>query len=168
VELCAGLVAEAFALPPAAAAAFGRRALEAERRRRAERAAAAKLARETRAIEEQRLEAWEASLVPSDAVSSLLGCSREEAERWVATGLVPVARRVVRRRAGRTVRESEFDPRVLKELRVEVRPGAAPTDASPRRGSSRSRTEVGEKATPPLPGLLAWTATPPISSPRGR
>jgi ATP-dependent RNA helicase SUPV3L1/SUV3 len=120
VELCAGLVAEAFALPPAAAAAFGRRALEAERRRRAERAAAAKLARETRAIEEQRLEAWEASLVPSDAVSSLLGCSREEAERWVATGLVPVARRVVRRRAGRTVRESEFDPRVLKELRVEV------------------------------------------------
>ncbi|CAA9213247.1 MAG: hypothetical protein AVDCRST_MAG08-190, partial [uncultured Acetobacteraceae bacterium] len=68
VEHCGRLVAEAFALPGADAAAFASRAAEAERRRRGERHAAARAARETRAEEERRLEAWEASLVGAEAV----------------------------------------------------------------------------------------------------
>src|SRR5215217_5066534 len=61
VEHCAMLVAEAFA----------RRAAEAERRRRGERRAAARAARDTRAEEERRLKAWEASLVGAEAVPAL-------------------------------------------------------------------------------------------------
>jgi ATP-dependent RNA helicase SUPV3L1/SUV3 len=120
VEHCAGLVAEAFALLPADAAAFARRAVETERRRRGERRAAARMARETRAEEEGRLKAWEASLVPAEAVPALLGCTREEAERWIRAGLVPVARRVVVRRSGRAMREAEFDPAALERLRQAV------------------------------------------------
>jgi ATP-dependent RNA helicase SUPV3L1/SUV3 len=117
VEHCGMLVAEAFALPGADAAAFARRAAEAERRRRGERRAAARAARETRAEEERRLKAWEASLVGAEAVPGLLGCTREEAERWVRDGWVPVARRVEVRRGARTVREPEFDPAALEALR---------------------------------------------------
>lgn len=121
VEYCAALVAEAFALPGPDAAAFTRRAVETERQRRGERRAAARAARETRAAEERRLKAWEASLVGAEAVPSLLGCSRAEAERWIGAGLVPVARRVVVRRGSRTLREPEFDPAVLERLRDSVR-----------------------------------------------
>jgi ATP-dependent RNA helicase SUPV3L1/SUV3 len=120
VEHCALLVAEAFALPAPDAAAFARRAVEAERRRRGERRAAARAARETRAEEEERLRSWESSLVGAGALPALLGCTREEAERWVRAGLVPVARRVAVRRGGRTVREAEFDPGALEALRREV------------------------------------------------
>ena len=120
VEHCAALVAEAFALPGPDAAAFSRRAVEAERLRRRERRAAARAARETRAEEERRLKAWEASLVGPEAVPGLLGCTRAEAERWVRAGLVPVARRVVVRRGGRTFREPEFDPAALEALRDSV------------------------------------------------
>jgi hypothetical protein len=117
VEHCGLLVGEAFALPGADAAAFARRAAEAERRRRGERRAAARAARETRAEEERRLKAWEASLVGAEAVPGSLGCTREEAERWIRDGRVPVARRVEVRRGARTLREPEFDPAALEALR---------------------------------------------------
>jgi ATP-dependent RNA helicase SUPV3L1/SUV3 len=117
---CAMLVAEAFAMPGPDAAAFARRAAEAERLRRAERRSAARLARETRAEEERRLKAWEASLADAGAVLELLGCTRHEAERWIRIGRVPVARQVVARCSGRTVREPEFDPAVLEALRGSV------------------------------------------------
>jgi ATP-dependent RNA helicase SUPV3L1/SUV3 len=114
---CARFVAEAFALPAADAAAFARRAVETERQRRAERRSAARAARETRAEEERRLSAWEASLVGAGAVPELLGCTRAEADRWIRTGRLPVARRVATREGGRTVREPQFDPAVLEGLR---------------------------------------------------
>src|SRR5829696_4781516 len=120
VEHCGRLEAEAFALPGADAAAFARRGAEAERRRRGERRAAARAARETRAEEERRLKAWEASLVGAEAVPGLLGCIREAAERWIRAGRIPVARRVEVRRGGRTLREPEFDPAILKALRAVV------------------------------------------------
>jgi len=72
---CAHLVAEAFALSAQDAAGFACRAVEAERQRRAERRSAARAARETRAQEECRLEAWEASLIGTAAVPALLGCT---------------------------------------------------------------------------------------------
>jgi ATP-dependent RNA helicase SUPV3L1/SUV3 len=117
---CAGLVAEAFAMSAPDAAAFARRATEAERLRRGERRAAARAARESRAEEERRLKAWESSLVGLDAVPALLGSTREEATRWIRAGIVPVARRVEARKGGRTMREAEFDPAVLEGLRGEV------------------------------------------------
>jgi ATP-dependent RNA helicase SUPV3L1/SUV3 len=152
---CGRLVAEAFALPGEDAAAFARRAAETERRRRGERRAAARAARETRAEEERRLKAWEASLGGAETVPALLGCAREEAERWIRAGRVPVARRVEVRRGARTVREPEFDPAALEALRGSVRawreadagsgdagPGAAPhearTGAPPRRATSNA------------------------------
>ncbi len=135
VEHCGRLVAEAFALPGADAAAFARRAAEVERRRRGERRAAARAARETRAEEERRLKAWEASLVGAEAVPELLGCTREEAERWTRAGRVPVARRVEVRRGARTLREPEFDPAALEALR----------------GSARAWREADGGDGPPVP-----------------
>jgi ATP-dependent RNA helicase SUPV3L1/SUV3 len=117
VEHCGLLVGEAFALPGADAAALARRAAEAERRRRGERRAAARAARETRVEEERRLRAWETSLVGAEAVPGLLGCTREEAERWIRDGRVPAARRVEVRRGAGTLREPEFDPAALEALR---------------------------------------------------
>jgi ATP-dependent RNA helicase SUPV3L1/SUV3 len=142
----AALVAEAFALQPADAAAFARRAVEAERRRRTERRAASRAAREARTEEERRLKEWESSLVGAGAVPALLGCSAEEAERWIRSGLVPVARRVSIRRGARTVRESEFDPAVLERLRDNVpawrrggpAPAARPEAREPGRGASNA------------------------------
>lgn len=135
VAQCAALVAEAFALPDADAAAFARRAVETERRRGGERHAAARAGRETRAEEERRLKAWEASLVGADAVPGLLGCTREEAARWVHAGLVPVARRVGARRRGLATSEAEFDPAVLERLRDAVpgwRQGSGERPVDPR------------------------------------
>jgi ATP-dependent RNA helicase SUPV3L1/SUV3 len=146
VEHCASLVAEAFALPLLDGAAFARRAVETERRRRTERNAAAKMAGETRAEEEGRLKTWEASLVPTDSVPFLLGCTREEAERWTQVGLVPVARRVVLRRGGRTVREPEFDPATLKPLRQEV-PAWRQADRRGRPVDGRPRPEEGTRTS---------------------
>ncbi|SDE57487.1 helicase-related protein [Belnapia rosea] len=117
---CARFVAEAFALPAADAAAFARRAVEAERQRRAERRSAARVARETRAEEERRLEAWEASLIGAGAVPALLGCTGAEAERWIRAGRLPIARRVAIREGGRTVRGPQFDPAVLEGLRASL------------------------------------------------
>ncbi len=144
----AALVAEAFALPHADAVAFARRAAEAERRRRGERRAAARAARETRAEEERRLKAWEASLVGAEQVPVFLQCSREEAERWIRAGLVPVARRVEVRRGGRTLREPEFDPAALEALRDTIpdwRRAEAPAPSqreAPRRTSNAALARV--------------------------
>jgi ATP-dependent RNA helicase SUPV3L1/SUV3 len=151
VEHCAMLVAEAFALSAPDAAAFARRAVEAERLRRGERRAAARAARETRAEEERRLKAWEASLVGAEAVPALLGCTREEAERWIRAGLVLVARRVAVRRGGQTAREAEFDPAVLERLREAVpdwrrSTGEQPFEAPRREGRGSSNAAVARVA----------------------
>ncbi|WP_458095631.1 helicase-related protein [Roseomonas sp. WA12] len=136
VAHCAVLVAEAFGMNEADAAAFARRAEAEERLRRDERRAASRAARETRAEEERRLKTWESSLVGPEAVPSMLDCTREEAERWIRAGLVPVARRVEARRGGRTFREAEFDPAALEALRPEV-PGWREADAGNRPGAER-------------------------------
>jgi ATP-dependent RNA helicase SUPV3L1/SUV3 len=117
---CASFVAEAFALAAPDASAFARRAAEVERQRRGEQRAAAKAGRETRAEEEHRLAAWEASLIGMEAVPELLGCTKAEAERWFQAGRLPVARRVAVRVGGRTIREPQFEPAALQALLVLV------------------------------------------------
>jgi ATP-dependent RNA helicase SUPV3L1/SUV3 len=158
---CAALVAEAFALPAPDAAAFSRRAVETERRRRSERREASRAARETRAAEERRLRAWEASLVGAEAVPALLGCSTEEAERWIRAGLVPVARRVVVRRGGRTTREAEFDPAVLERLRDAVpdwRRSTGERPAEARRGAREEGRGASNAAVARVAGLDRYAA----------
>jgi ATP-dependent RNA helicase SUPV3L1/SUV3 len=133
VEHCAGPGGRAFALLPADAAAFARRSVETERRRR-----------------------WRAARRGQDGAGDARGgggaaeglggipnagrdpaiparCTREEAERWVRAGLVPVARRVVVRRGGRTTREPEFDPAAMEALRREVPAGAGASASGQRR-----------------------------------
>jgi len=120
VEHCALLVAEAVGMAGTDADAFAGRAVAAEQDRRSERRAAARAARESRAEEERRLKAWEASLIGADAVPGILRCSRDEAARWMKAGLIPAARRIELRRGGRTVRELEFNPAAVEALRAEV------------------------------------------------
>ncbi|WP_376089915.1 helicase-related protein [Roseomonas sp. CCTCC AB2023176] len=144
-EHAARLAAEAFALPAREADSFAQRAREAERRRREERRAAAKAARETRAEEDRRLKAWEGTLVGAEAVPLLLGCTRDEAARWIRAGVIPVARRVALHRGGRTVQESEFDPAALEALRPEV-PAWRDADAG-RRGPDAGESPAGTRRT---------------------
>jgi ATP-dependent RNA helicase SUPV3L1/SUV3 len=161
VEHCAALVAEAFAFSPADAAAFARRAVEAERRWRGERREAAPATRETRAEEERRLKAWESSLIDAEAVLSLLSCAREEAERWIRAGLVPVARWVAVRSGGQTMREAEFDPAMLERLREAVpswRRSAGERPAEPRRDTRAERQGSSNAAVARVAGLDRYAA----------
>ncbi|SHK45788.1 ATP-dependent RNA helicase SUPV3L1/SUV3 [Roseomonas rosea] len=166
---CAALVAEAFAMPALQADAFTWRATDAERRRRGERRAATRLARETRAEEERRLKEWESSLVGADALPSLLGCTRHEADRWLRAGIIPVARRVAVRRAGRTVQEPEFDPAALESLRGEIaawrradsgeRPVEAPPGVGAAPGEARGETRrISNAAVARIAGLDRYAA----------
>jgi ATP-dependent RNA helicase SUPV3L1/SUV3 len=143
---CAALVADAFAMAATDAESFARRAAAAERSARAARREAARSARETRAEEEARLRAWEATLVGAEAVPGLLGCSPAEAEAWIREGRLPVARQILVRRRGRRIRVPEFDPAVLRGLAPAARtwgdraaprppPDVAPVREEPRRAS---------------------------------
>jgi ATP-dependent RNA helicase SUPV3L1/SUV3 len=153
---CATLVAEAFGMAGPDGVAFARRAVEAERLRREERRSAARAARETRAAEERRLKEWESSLVGAEAVPSLLGCTRDEAHRWIRAGIVPVARRVAVRRGSRMVQEPEFDPAALEALRGEVdtwrRADAGERPAEPRETRGETR-RISNAAVARIAGL---------------
>ena len=97
-------------------AAFANTARIAEESRRAERRSAEVAARTSKREEIRRLRAWEQSLVPFQPVPDLLGCTAKEALRWVAAGLIPVARRL----PGKSGERWEFDPAELAPLRAEV------------------------------------------------
>ncbi|WP_338664909.1 helicase-related protein [Pararoseomonas sp. SCSIO 73927] len=142
---CAALVAEAYAMSAPVTETFVFRAMDTERRRRGERRAAARVARETQAAEERRLKEWESSLVGAEAVPALLGCTRHEAERWIRAGIVPAARRVTVRRGGRTTQEQEFDPAALEALRGEVQ-AWRDAEAGRKPGEGRGGSERGEGA----------------------
>jgi ATP-dependent RNA helicase SUPV3L1/SUV3 len=161
VEHCASFVAQAFALPPPEGAAFARRAVEAERLLRGERRAAARAARETRAEEERRLEAWEASLIGAAAVPDLLGCTAAEAEHWIRAGRLPVARRVAVREGGRSRREAQFDPAVLRALRGSVqvwREAEAGGPAPASQGGAATPRAVSNAAVARVAGLDRYAA----------
>nr|WP_235907572.1 helicase-related protein [Siccirubricoccus phaeus] len=110
-------VAAAFGLFGEAAAPFLDAVGSLEQRRRKERREAETAAREKRREEVKRLKAWEHSLVEFRAVPGLLGCSEKEALRWIAEGLIPVARRIPQKNGRETW---EFDPAELAPLRRAV------------------------------------------------
>lgn len=98
-------------------------------------------AQEKRQKEEQRLQAWEESLVPFKDVPRILRCSHKEALRWIAENRLPVARKV-RESGGRE--RWEFDPAELVALRdklVEWRIGTG----TPAPGSPRVQADMGRK-----------------------
>jgi len=113
----AGEIAAAFGLAGEALDAFIAGAGTLEARRRREIKAAETAARTKRREEVARLRAWEKSLVEFREVPALLGCGEKEALRWVAAGLIPVARRIPQR-GGRE--KWEFDPAELAPLAASV------------------------------------------------
>ncbi len=96
--------------------AFAAGVRRAEEVRRAERRSAEAASREARRAEVKRLREWERSLVPFQPVPELLGCTGKEALRWIAAGLIPVARRI----PGKGGERFEFDPAELAALRALV------------------------------------------------
>ncbi len=120
IQEIANLVATAAALDPGAAKAMRQRLVATERGRRAAARQARERAREMQQAEERRLREWEGELVGPDALPALLGAPRRLVERWIAEGLVPVARSTTVRRGGRTSEDLEFHPDQVAALLPKV------------------------------------------------
>lgn len=120
IPALAGLVARAAGLDASAAKAFGQRLATAERDRRAAARAARDRARDLHDAERRRLREWESELVGADALPALLGASRPQVERWIADGLIPVARSTPARGGGRRSEALEFHPDQIAALRPEA------------------------------------------------
>ncbi len=116
----AALVARAANLDPAAAKAFGQRLIAAEHGRRAAARTARNRARELHDAERMRLREWESELVGAEALPTLLGVPRPQVDRWIADGLIPVARSTPVRRGGRRLEELEFHPDEIAALQPQV------------------------------------------------
>nr|WP_243634714.1 helicase-related protein [Roseicella frigidaeris] len=112
-----------------------------EARRRREQREAETAARSRKREEVARLRAWEKSLVEFRELPGLLGCQEREALRWIAAGLIPVARRIPQR-GGRE--RWEFDPAELATLRRAV-PQWRETD--------RAAVEAKRRGGPAAPAL---------------
>src|SRR3712207_1297718 len=59
-------------------------------------------------------------LVTSSHLPGILLASMAECERWIATGLIPVAERRAFRKGGRTFEASMFDAEVIANLAADV------------------------------------------------
>jgi ATP-dependent RNA helicase SUPV3L1/SUV3 len=121
IPAIAGLVARAAGLDASAAKTLAQRQAAAEQDRRATARAARDRARELHDAERRRLREWESELVAADALPALLGASRPQVDRWIADGLIPVARSTpVRggsaRGGGRRSEELEFHPDQIAAL----------------------------------------------------
>ncbi len=120
IQEIASLVATAAGLDPGAARALRQRLVATERSRRTAARQARERARALQQAEEARLREWEGELVGTDALPALLGAPRRLVERWIAEGLVPVARSTTVRRDGRASEELEFHPDQIAALLPKV------------------------------------------------
>ncbi len=120
IQEIANLVATAAGLDPAAAKALRQRLVATERSRRDAARQARERAREIQQAEERRLSEWEGALVGLDALPGVLGAPRKLIERWIAEGLIPVARSTVVRRGGRIFEDLEFHPDQMTPLLPKV------------------------------------------------
>ena len=120
IQEIANLVATAAGLDPGEARAMRQRLVATERSRRTAARQARERAREMQQAEERRLREWEGELVGPDALPALLGAPRRLVERWIAEGLIPVARSTTVRRGGRTVEDLEFHPDQVAALLPKV------------------------------------------------
>ncbi len=120
IQEIANLVATAIGLDPGAAKALRQRLVATERSRRSAARQARERAREMQQAEERRLREWEGELVGTDALPGLLGASRKLIERWLAEGLIPVARSTTVRRGGKAFEDLEFHPDQIAALLPKV------------------------------------------------
>ena len=120
IQEIANLVATSVGLDPGAARALRQRLVATERSRRIAARQARERAREIQQAEERRLREWEGELVGTDALPGLLGAPRRLVERWIAEGLIPVARSTTVRRGGRTFEDLEFHPDQITALLPKV------------------------------------------------
>jgi ATP-dependent RNA helicase SUPV3L1/SUV3 len=120
IQEIANLVATAAGLDPVAAGVLRQRLVATERSRRGAARQARERAREIQQAEERRLSEWEGELVGPDALPGLLGAPRKLIERWIAEGLIPVARSTTVRRGGRIFEDLEFHPDQITALLPKV------------------------------------------------
>ena len=136
IPALAGLVARAAGLGPAAAAGFAQRLVAAEQDRRNAARTARGRARDLHEAERRRMREWESELVGAESLPGLLGVPRPQVDRWIAEGLIPVARSTPIRRAGRAQEELEFHPDQIQALLPQVARwrarAAEPVEARPR------------------------------------
>jgi ATP-dependent RNA helicase SUPV3L1/SUV3 len=127
-----------------------------EARRRREQREAETAARSKRREEVARLRAWEKSLVEFREVPGLLACGEKEALRWIAGGLIPVARRISQR-GGRE--KWEFDPAELAGLRKVVpqwrEADKAAVEAKKRGGPAAPALKLGKGAVAAIARVAA-------------
>ena len=120
IQEIANLAAIAAGLDPGAAKALRQRLVATERSRRAAARQARERAREMQQAEERRLREWEGELVGTDALPGLLGAPRKLIERWIAEGLIPVARSTTVHRGGKACEDLEFHPDQITALLPKV------------------------------------------------
>ena len=150
IQEIATLVATAAGLDPAAAKALRQRLVATERSRRGAARKARERARDIQEAEERRLGEWEGELVGTVALPGLLGVPRKLVERWIAEGLIPVARSTTVRRGGKVFEDLEFHPdqvtallpKVANWTAREAGPDSGP-DSGHDSGPGRSRISNG-------------------------
>ncbi len=120
IQELATLVAEAAGLAPDESKALRQRLVGVEQSRRAAARRARERAREIADEEERRRREWESELVGPEALPAMLGASRPLVDRWIAAGLIPVARATQVRHGGRRVEELEFHPQEITALLPQV------------------------------------------------
>lgn len=94
--------------------AFEDELIAAERSRREEESRIAQRAEAKRKRENERLRAWEESLVFYDRIPAILHCSQREVLRWIAENRLPAARRIAQPDGTELFL---YDPEELKRLR---------------------------------------------------
>lgn len=120
IQELAALVARAAGLGPADAKALRQRLVAAEQSRRTAARQARERARELQQEEDRRRREWESELVGAESLPSMLGAPRPQVERWIAEGLIPVARSTTVRRGAKRYEELEFHPDQITALLPQV------------------------------------------------
>ncbi len=120
IQELASLIATAARLEPTDAKALRQRLVAAEQSRRTAARTAKERARELEQSELQRRREWESELVGMDSLPAMLGVPKRLVERWLAEGLIPVARTTTTRRGGQIVEDLDFHPEQISALLPQV------------------------------------------------
>ncbi len=140
IDRLAQIVASAFGVEDTG---FEAELIASEKARREEEERIEARAEARRKRENERLKAWEESLVGFDQVPAILHCTPREALRWIAENRLPVTRRTPQPDG---TEKFEFDPEILKRLRAQL---------AEWRGGARG-TPASRAARSVMPSLHAW------------
>lgn len=164
IQEIAALIARAGGLDPAEAKALRQRLVAAEQNRRAAAREARQRARDLHDAEQRRFREWESELVGADALPAMLGTPRPVVDRWIAQGLIPIARTTTIHRGGRRTEELEFHPDQIAALLPQVArwkargPGAQDPAQDEEREPAQARARVPNGAIARRAGLDRYAA----------